>query len=349
MMETREASYCFVIRNPVMRRIEQRVLQLAKVNVAVLIVGESGTGKEVIARMIHANSPRSDQTFMKVNCAALPADLLESELFGYEAGAFTGAVRAKPGKFEQCDKGTIFLDEIGEMPTSLQAKLLHVLQDGEFMRLGGRSKVKVDVRVIAATNVNIKQAMENNQFREDLYYRVGSFVVDLPPLRERPDDIPVLLEHCIEKFSKLYGVPPVTLSPEVLDLCLSHSWPGNVRELENVARRLLILGDKHIGLSPDRKLPSTPPQSETVSARGEDDLKTIVRGLKEGAEREAIRRALEETHWNRKQAARQLKISYKALLYKIRAYGLDHTPRKLPHQPAILPTSSLLRRSAAAL
>ena len=188
----------FVKASPSMCRIEEQACHLAKVNVAVLIVGESGTGKEVVARLLHERSPRADQMFMKVNCAALPLDLLESELFGHEAGAFTGALRAKPGTFELCDKGTIFLDEVAEMATPLQAKLLHVLQDGEFMRLGGRSRIKVDVRVIAATNVDVGRAMAANTFREDLYYRLGGFVLKLPPLRDRPQDISILLQHFIQ-------------------------------------------------------------------------------------------------------------------------------------------------------
>jgi two-component system response regulator AtoC len=307
-----------------MCRIEEQALQLAKVNVAVLIMGESGVGKEVIARFLHEHSPRSSQTFLKVNCAALPADLLESELFGYEAGAFTGALRAKPGKFELCDKGTMFLDEIAEMPTSLQAKLLHVLQDGEFMRLGGRAPVRVDVRVIAATNVDVNHAIADKTFREDLYYRLGGFVLNVPPLRERPEDIPLLLHHCIQKFAKLYGIAPVSLSPEILGACLRHSWPGNVRELENVAKRLLIFGDMNIQ---DGSVSATVPQRMPAANGIESDLKTIVRNLKEGTEVEAIELALEQTQWNRKEAARHLNISYKTLLNKIRNYGLARKTR----------------------
>src|SRR5262245_50294287 len=212
-----ETNYTFVKASPSMCRIEEQASHLAKVNVSVLIVGESGTGKEVVARLLHDRSPRASQTFLKVNCAALPAELLESELFGYEAGAFTGALRAKPGTFELCDKGTLFLDEVAEMAPPVQAKLLHVLQDGEFMRLGGRTRIKVDVRVIAATNVDVGRAIAASAFREDLYYRLGSFVLHLPPLRERLQDVCILLQHFIQKFAKQYNVPPVSVSPEVLD------------------------------------------------------------------------------------------------------------------------------------
>ena len=319
----------FVKASPAMCRIADQVGQLAKVDVPVLCLGESGTGKEVVARLIHQLSPRANQMFLKVNCAALPADLLESELFGYESGAFTGAVRSKPGKFEICHRGTILLDEVGEMPPSLQAKLLHVLQDGEFTRLGGRHPVRVDVRVLAATNVDVHLAMRTKMLREDLYYRLSGFVINLPPLRERVEDIPVLLSHYLARFAVRYSVPPIELSPSFLDACMRYSWPGNVRELENVAKRFLILRDESLALSD--LAPSTHGASHRAPAAGPaevrtDDLKTMVRGLKQEAEVEAIRRALEETHWNRKEAAGLLKISYKALLYKVRQYGLDRTP-----------------------
>jgi transcriptional regulator with PAS, ATPase and Fis domain len=247
MMVTNEAENCFIAVNPGMCRVREQINQLARVNIPVLILGESGTGKEVVAKQIHNQSPRAHRTFLKVNCAALPAELLESELFGYEAGAFTGAQRARAGKFELADKGTIFLDEFAEMPTHLQAKLLHVLQDGEFMRLGGQQRMRTDVRVLAATNVNVHEAMENKTLREDLYYRLGGFVINLPPLRQRPEDIPALLQHCVTRFAAAYNLPPARLTPEFIEACVKFDWPGNVRQLENIAKRLVVLGNDESG------------------------------------------------------------------------------------------------------
>jgi DNA-binding NtrC family response regulator len=319
----------FVAASPGMRKIREQVSQVANVNVPVLMLGESGSGKEVVARLIHQLSPRSHRTFLKVNCAALPADLLESELFGYEPGAFTGATRSKPGKFELCDNGTILLDEIGEMPPILQAKLLHVLQDQQFSRLGSRSMVTVDVRILAATNVDIHQALADKKIREDLYYRLNAFCIHVPPLRERREEIPLLLRHFMALFSARYARAPMPVSPVLVNACLRYSWPGNLRELENFVKRYLILGDEQLALSEleaSEKEEAGPPTNGTpqlpVQPRA-DDLKTLVRGLKDEAEREAIARALEHTRWNRKEAARRLGISYKALLYKIRRYSID--------------------------
>src|SRR6516165_7602175 len=223
--------------------------QGGKGKVPVLIVGESGAGKEVVAHLIHKLSPRADRTFLKVNCAALPADLLESELFGYEPGAFTGATRSKPGKFEQGDKGTFLLDEIGEMPPILQAKLLHVLQDQQFSRLGSRSMVTVDVRILAATNVDIQQAIAAKKIREDLYYRLNAFTVHVPPLRERREEIPLLIRHFMGLFATRYARAPLPVSPTLVTACLHYFWPGNLRELENFVKRYLILGDEQLALS----------------------------------------------------------------------------------------------------
>ncbi len=206
----------FVAASPNMRKLRSQAALVANVDIPVLMLGESGTGKEVMARLIHKLSPRAHRTFLKVNCAAVPADLLESELFGYEAGAFTGANHAKPGKFEICNKGTILLDEIGEMPPSLQAKLLHVLQDQQFSRLGSRSVIKVDVRILAATNINIPEALANKRLREDLYYRLNAFTLTIPPLRERREEIPILLKHFMSRLSEQYARPPLPFSPEML-------------------------------------------------------------------------------------------------------------------------------------
>jgi len=316
----------FVAASPAMRKLRSEAALVANVDIPVLMLGESGTGKEVMARLIHKLSPRAHRTFLKVNCAAVPADLLESELFGYEAGAFTGANHAKPGKFELCNKGTILLDEIGEMPTSLQAKLLHILQDGQFSRLGSRSVIKADVRILAATNVNIPEALASKRLREDLYYRLNAFTLHVPPLRERTEEIPLLLKHFMARLSERYARPPLPVSPEMLEACLSYGWPGNLRELGNFVKRYLVLGDEKLAIQELR------PQSDGHGAQfvpaapnagnGSGGLKSLARSAKDEAEAEAIAKALEETNWNRKQAAALLKISYKALLYKIRQYGI---------------------------
>jgi transcriptional regulator with PAS, ATPase and Fis domain len=263
-----------------------------------------------------------------VNCAAVPADLLESELFGYEPGAFTGATHAKPGKFELCNRGTILLDEIGEMPPQLQAKLLHVLQDQQFSRLGSRSVIKVDVRILAATNIDIPQALAAKRLREDLYYRLNAFTLQLPPLRERKEEIPILLKHFMTRMAERYARPPLPLSPALLEACQAHSWPGNLRELNNFLKRYLILGDENLAvaeLQPRYDGNGGGGARGDHSSRGGDaggGLKSLARSAKDEAEGEAIRQALEQTNWNRKQAAALLQISYKALLYKIRQYGI---------------------------
>jgi two-component system response regulator AtoC len=317
----------FVAASPAMRKIRSQAALVANVDIPVLLLGESGTGKEVVARLIHKLSPRAHRTFLKVNCAAVPADLLESELFGYEAGAFTGATHPKPGKFELCNKGTILLDEIGEMPPSLQAKLLHVLQDQQFSRLGSRSVIKVDVRILAATNINIPEALANKRLREDLYYRLNAFTLSLPPLRERKEEIPILLKHFMSRLSESYARAPLTMSPGLMQACLDYAWPGNLRELSNFIKRFLILGDEKLAVN--ELQPKTDGNGAHIdgSSRNpaEDNgggLKSLARNAKDEAEAEAIHRALEETNWNRKQAAALLKISYKALLYKIRQYGI---------------------------
>jgi two-component system response regulator AtoC len=317
----------FIAASPAMRKIRSQVALVANVDIPVLMLGESGTGKEVISRLIHKLSPRAHRTFLKVNCAAVPADLLESELFGYEAGAFTGANHAKPGKFELCNKGTILLDEIGEMPAQLQAKLLHVLQDQQFSRLGSRSVIKVDVRILAATNINIPEALATKRLREDLYYRLNAFTINVPPLRERKEEVPILLKHFMTHMAEQYARPPLPLSPTLLQACQNYSWPGNIRELNNFVKRYLVLGDESLAVSELRpKSDGSGAQFDpAVQQHGSDvtgGLKSLGRSAKDEAEAEAIRKALDETNWNRKQAAALLQISYKALLYKIRQYGL---------------------------
>jgi len=318
----------FVAASPVMRKLRSEASLVANVDIPVLMLGESGTGKEVMARLIHKLSPRAHRTFLKVNCAAVPADLLESELFGYEAGAFTGANHAKPGKFEICNKGTILLDEIGEMPTTLQAKLLHILQDGQFSRLGSRSVIKADVRILAATNINIPEALATKRLREDLYYRLNAFTLQVPPLRERKEEIPILLKHFMSRQAERYARPPLPLSPEMLQACMNHQWPGNLRELSNFIKRYLVLGDEQLAINELRpKGDGSGAQFDSATKNSSDagnggGLKSLARSAKDEAEAEAIAKALDETNWNRKQAAVLLKISYKALLYKIRQYGI---------------------------
>ena len=316
----------FIAASPAMRKIRSQAALVANVDIPVLLLGESGTGKEVLGRLVHKLSPRAHRTFLKVNCAAVPADLLESELFGYEAGAFTGATHSKPGKFELCNKGTILLDEIGEMPPLLQAKLLHVLQDQQFSRLGSRSVVKVDVRILAATNINIPEALATKRLREDLYYRLNAFTLQLPPLRDRKEEVPILLKHHMTRMSERYARPPLPLSPTLLQACHDYSWPGNLRELNNFVKRYLILGDEKLAIQElQPKTDGSGAQFEPGAKHAGEPtggLKSLARSAKDEAEAEAITRALDETNWNRKQAAALLKISYKALLYKIRQYGI---------------------------
>jgi two-component system, NtrC family, response regulator AtoC len=320
----------FVMASPAMRKLRDQVAQVARIDVPVLVLGESGTGKEVVARLIHGLSSRSQRMFLKVNCAALPSELLESELFGYERGAFTGAVKSKPGKLEICNNGTLFLDEIGEMPPAIQAKLLHFLQDHEFSRLGSCSRIKVNVRVLAATNINIKAAISYKAFREDLYYRLSTFVFSVPPLRDRKEDIRVLFHRYMKHHADELGLPPRLITRDVWNLCVKYHWPGNVRELENLAKRYIICGEEALEIGG-----SMPPQSvgsEAAIDRGPEspsgDFKTHVRDVRESAEAFAIMRTLEQTNWNRSETARILKISYKSVLSKIRRYGLDQTSRE---------------------
>src|SRR5713226_3346865 len=305
----------FLAASPQMVRIRQQILQIAPVDVPVFIYGESGVGKEVVARMIHMRSLRRTQPFVKVNCAALPGELLESELFGYEQGAFTGAVRSKPGKFELANKGTIFLDEIAEMSPHLQAKLLHVLQDHQYSRLGGRHMIGVDVRVLAATNLEVQEAMKSGRLREDLYYRLNVLSINVPPLRERTTEIPLLFRHFLKQYSEKFQKEAPDPSQHLLEAA-----EGSLRELLEMAATRQ----------------RTSPREEHTSPR-EQGLKALVRRLKDEAEMEAIADALEKTRWCRKDAARMLGISYKALLYKMRRFNLDpgRASRSAPAVPVV--------------
>jgi two-component system response regulator AtoC len=320
--------------DPKMREMTEIIEQVADTDITVLIRGESGTGKELVARTLHRLSDRRDKPFVKVNCAALPSELLESELFGFEKGAFTGAQRRKLGKFEYANRGTIFLDEIGEMSGALQAKLLQVLQDGEFSRLGGEGDVQVDTRILAATNRNLEEAVQSGEFREDLYYRLNVVMVTMPPLRDRIGNVPILVDHFLRRFGAEYKKEVTSLSPETMETFMSYHWPGNVRELENMVRRMIVLGNEVAVL---QEIASQEPgqmeaDGETVDlgrlgvdvADGEAiDLKAISKQAARMAEKRVISRVLEQTRWNRKEAAERLKISYKALLYKMKESGLS--------------------------
>jgi len=318
-----------------MHAVEDIVRRAADTNVTVLINGESGVGKEMVARAIHQISGRLDKPFVKVNCASLPAELLESELFGHEKGAFTGAHRRKPGKFELAHQGTFLLDEIGEMPLSLQAKLLHVIQDGKFFSVGGTELISADVRLIAATNRNLAALVTSGQFREDLYYRLNVVTIPIPPLRTRREEIPALTQHFLGKFCLQYNREMPAISSETMRLFQEYSWPGNVRELENMIRRLVVLQSEalvqeEIALRTEKPqydmTPHGPGLAKSAAAlRGGRDLglKDIAKKAAMAAEAAAIKDVLERVRWNRAETARLLKISYKALLYKIRQCGLD--------------------------
>jgi DNA-binding NtrC family response regulator len=388
-----------ISHSPAMRKVRALVERIADTDVPVLLLGESGTGKEVIAREVHARSNRRNRPFIKVNCAALPGELLESELFGHERGAFTGATAEKPGKFELADQGTIFLDEIGEMAIRLQAKLLQVLQDEEFFRVGGKKSVRVDSRVVVATNRDLEREIELGNFREDLFYRLNVVAIRLPALRERPEDVVPLTDHFLKKYGRQYMSGVAELPPEVLRAFTEYEWPGNVRELENMVRRLCVLKDPTLVLdelraggrtpasapslptsyagdgdveppaptvrtpaaaaasvpaagpgggvqvlempargnvppaevpvnqvAPPRytnpfDVPQPPPPPPTVP-EGEMSLKDIGKRAAMLAEREAILAMLQRTAWNKRRAASKLRISYKALLYKIKECGI---------------------------
>jgi two-component system response regulator AtoC len=329
-----------VAYRPTMKWNEELGFILAQVSpfdVPVLIQGETGAGKEVVARMLHARSARRNKQFLKLNCAALPSELIESELFGYERGAFTGANKATPGKFELANGGTIFLDEIGDMDVNLQAKLLQVLQDREFLPLGAREPIQVDVRVIAATHRDLEEAIERGEFREDLYYRLDVFNIKVPPLRERTEEILELARTFLDKHANRdIGIPVIT--PQLHKALLAHNWPGNVRELENLMRRFLIYGDPTIierelarrtqsrrGISPTAHEPGVLGGGLKPSTQ-KPTIETL-RHNRNVEEAQVILTVLESTRWNRKQAARQLGMDYKALLYRMKRLGID-APRE---------------------
>jgi two-component system response regulator AtoC len=305
-------------RTEAMRAVRDRLTKLAAANVPVLIQGESGTGKDIIARMIHANSPWRTGPWVKVNCPAIPGTLLESELFGYEKGAFTGAYGVKPGRVEMAHRGTLFLDEISELDLSLQSKLLQLLQDGQFCRIGAQEDKKVEVRVVCATNRKLEQEIENGTFRSDLFYRINVVNLYLPPLRERAAD---LVAYFLEYHNRKYNCRAKALSNEMMAVLRKYHWPGNIRELENLVKRYVILGNEEV-ISADLAPRNPDFFNAEIPIDGQISLKKVTRQAVRELERKIILKVLQNHHWNRKQAARTLNISYRALLYKIRDAGL---------------------------
>jgi two-component system response regulator AtoC len=337
-------------RSERMVRVRELIDRVADTDVPVLIRGETGTGKELVARALYAKSRRCERPFVKVNCSALPPELLESELFGFERGAFTGVVQHRPGKFEFANRGTLFLEELGAIALPLQGKLLQVLQEGEFSRPGGKTDVHVDVRVLGATSQDVEAAVAAGRFRPDLFLRLNVVTIDLPPLRDRREEIPALTDFFIKKYAVQYNKPLIDISPQAMEALAEYDWPGNVRELENLARRALVLGSEtavlkglQLAIAAARHRPAAPagaplpaPASADAAlgapavpvpmapiAPGQCSLKDVSRHAARTAERELILRMLRHTRWNRKQAAENLGISYKALLYKIKENGLD--------------------------
>ena len=356
LSDDQDRAFLFWGNSPDMESIAQVIEQVSDSDVTVLIRGESGVGKELVARAIHQCSPRKDRPFIKVNCAALPAELLESELFGHEKGAFTGAATTRIGKFEQADTGTIFLDEIGEMKSALQAKMLHVLQDAQFTKLGSNRSITVDVRVVAATNRDLEAMMGRGEFREDLYYRLKVIEVTVPPLRERRGEIPHLTGFFMDRYARRYNRRARQLSGELTQLFLCYEWPGNIRELENMIKRIVILQDESlviremsravrshaafavagVGAPGNGPLPSpveaddiveiedeVPEEESDAAAPAGSRLADVAKAASTKAERAMIEETLNTVHWNRRRAAEQLGVSYKTLLNKIKECGIS--------------------------
>jgi len=309
-------------RSPAMLAVFKAIGRVAATRETVLILGESGTGKELVANAVHANSDRAAGPFVQLNCAAISPTLLESELFGHEKGAFTGAVVRRVGRFEQAHGGTLFLDEVGDLDIDLQAKLLRVLQTGQFERVGGSETVQADVRLLAATNHDLPALIAAGKFREDLYYRLSVVTIDLPPLRARREDIPLLAEHCVRRLARKYGWPQLALAPEAVQALAERPWPGNVRQLFNVLARAAILARGRLIL-PEDLGPAEPAPPAPQSA---PDAPLLLKDLLAETEKRAIRHALEQTRWNRTRAARLLGISRRQLFDKVRQYGLTPPP-----------------------
>jgi two-component system response regulator AtoC len=336
-----------------MNKVQAILDQVANTDITVLITGESGTGKELVAKALHKSSERVGEPFIKVNCAALPRELLESELFGFEKGAFTGAHRRKYGRFEMAQNGTIFLDEISEMHQDLQSKLLHVLQEKQFYRIGGEREIKVNCRILTATNKSLEELVDDGRFRRDLFYRINVVNIVVPPLRERKEDIPLLADYFLKRYEEMYNRDSLKISPRLMEMFLVYAWPGNVRELENSIKRLIILGNedqliaemerkqgtgrlvpmqaeegRHFlrpdptGRDPEEDVFPTTRKNELPIA-DKATLKEVAKIAQRNAERDLIERVLRQTRWNRRKAAQILDISYKALLYKIKECGLN--------------------------
>ena len=320
--------------SPRMKDVRDTIAEAALVDVTLLITGETGTGKELVARAIHYLGGRRHAPFVKVNCVAVARELLESELFGDERGAFTGAHQVKIGRFEAANLGTIFLDEIGDLHPALQAKLLHVLEDGQFSRVGGRSTIKVNVRIVAATNEDLEALVAAGLFREDLFYRLNVIRIVVPPLRKRPEEIPLLANYFVRRYSRLFQREGFTLPPETIHRLKQQSFPGNVRELENMVKRMIVLRDPdvtRVGVAGGTaSAGDQDPSKRAKTAPG--SLRTISRKAAQAAEQSAILKALEQTRWNRLRAAKLLNISYRSLLYKIKEAGLDGK-RRAPNLP----------------
>ena len=323
-----------------MLKVKAIIEQVASSELSVLIRGESGTGKEIVARSLHELSNRKDQPFVKVNCAAIPRDLLESELFGYEKGAFTGAHKNKQGRFELANMGTIFLDEIGDMPLELQSKLLQVLEQQEFVRVGGINNIHVDVRIICATNKNLEQAISQQSFRDDLFYRLNEITIFIPPLRERATDIPLLINHFLEKYNGLYKKNFSQFSSTIINRMVSFEWPGNIRQLENMIKQVVVREDESIinelidsannrvavpGMNPSPNIPDPAPTAVDNTLSDDYSLKNRVGKTIALEEKRLIAEVLNKTNWNRRKAAEMLQISYRSLLYKIKDYNLNVT------------------------
>src|SRR5881227_723498 len=319
-----------------MQSLRERMDKVASANVPVLIQGESGTGKDIIARMIHARSPWRTGPFVKVNCPAIPGTLLESELFGYEKGAFTGAYGSKPGRVELAHRGSLFLDEISELDLALQSKLLQLLQDGQFCRIGAQEDKKVEVRVVCATNRNLESEIEGGTFRQDLYYRINVVNLRMPSLRERRGDIEALANYFLEYYNRKYNCRARPVSNEVMSVLQKYHWPGNIRELENLIKRYVILGQEEV-ITNDLVAREPDFFNPEISFDGPISLKKLTRQAVRELERKVILKVLQANHWNRKQAARALSISYRALLYKIRDAGLPANGSSR-RRPEVVPT-----------
>jgi len=308
-------------QTPIMQDVRHKIEKVAGADISVLISGESGTGKDIIARLLHAYSPWAKGPFVKVNCPAIPGTLLESELFGYEKGAFTGAYGTKPGRVEMAHRGTLFLDEISELDASLQAKLLQLLQDGQFSRIGAQEDKRVEVRIVCATNRHLHTEIDHGRFRQDLFYRIAAMTIQLPPLRERTIDLPVICEYLLQYYNdKLNGRAPM-LRPALLAKMQRYAWPGNVRQLENLIKRYVVMGSEDVILS-ELLQPAENDSLDDIVFNGPISLKKLTRQTVRKIEAKIILNALHANNWNRKKAARSLDISYRALLYKLKDVGI---------------------------